>query len=73
MNTEIKIRKNVPIPQRHFRGFYDVAMKKLQIGDSFEAKGTKKTRAVFYNCAKRIGIVITIRIVEDVISVWRVK
>jgi hypothetical protein len=75
----IQIEKNVPMPEsRGPRGYgaYREVMKKLEVGDSFIAEGSKMTtlQSAIRQAAKRANINITVRREGEEgckIRVWR--
>lgn len=77
VSVSYKIEKNVPIPPRRGRrSKYPVA--ELKTGESFLVpQGTfKKSQSVvstLYAAAKRAGVKVSVRIMDDGVRVWRTK
>jgi hypothetical protein len=77
MNVPFKIEKGVPIPPRRGRqSKYPVA--ELGSGESFlvPVGAFKKPQSVvstLYAAAKRSGVKVSVRIMDDGVRVWRIK
>jgi hypothetical protein len=77
VSVNFKIEKGVPIPPRRGRkSKYPVAS--LKDGESFlvPTGSFKKAQSVvstLYAAAKRVGIKVSVRIMNDGVRVWRVK
>ena len=58
-----EIEKGIPIPRRKSSNIYP--WRQMEIGDSFVASISKKTRQGLCRCAQRIGIKIVTRTLPD--------
>lgn len=71
----IKLFKNRPLPTGRAgqTGVAD-AMRQLNVGDSLDVDYVNKYQAAnIHQQARRLGIVVTVRSSDRVVSVWRIK
>lgn len=73
MTTEIKIDKNVPLPEFAPRHPRSKALMALKVKESFEIAFSLSAQASVHVDAKRFGIKVRTRRNGDMLRVWRVK
>lgn len=67
--TTIEIKKGVPIPDTESP--VRTALRKMEIGDYFDLPTDERNKGALNATAKRVGVAITTRKIEDGIRVWR--
>tara|TARA_R100001163_G_scaffold46369_1_gene34847 strand:- start:44 stop:274 length:231 start_codon:yes stop_codon:yes gene_type:complete len=76
MSEDFKIEKGIPIPikRANSKNSFVNILRSMGVGDSILFDRTEVKPSSFYVCARRLGIVITVRELDEKQSrVWRTE
>ena len=76
MSEDFKIEKDIPIPIKRAKSKnnFVVILKSMEVGDSILFDRTEIRPSSFYVCARRLGLKITVREIDEKQSrVWRTE
>tara|TARA_R100001163_G_C5057110_1_gene193611 strand:- start:1448 stop:1729 length:282 start_codon:yes stop_codon:yes gene_type:complete len=76
MSEGFKIEKGIPIPIKRANSKNNFAniLRSMEVGDSILFDRTEINTSSFYVCARRLGIVVTVREIDEKQSrLWRIE